>query len=295
MRFLFLLRVLLCICFGLLSFSTAANVFFKVTHEQRDQTAYVLGTMHLLCKDSFVMPDTVYQALANSEQLIVEVNLTNDAELEAAQSAMFQQPRNYLQRYLNSEQYSQLEHQTQRQLGRPLSSLAPLRPLIISSLFLADYLPCESETFSVDEAIIEHAVSKDTLVIGLESAKWQLELFDQVDLSEQVSALYELVTEKEVAQHELISMADTYLSGNGKKLHEVMLAQDDFIGASALFLDQRNQTWVQKLPQLFVGKRSFVAVGAGHLYGDQGLLSLLIAQGYEITPIPVSFGAVESH
>ena len=295
MTFKFVQRFLLCVCFGSLSLGATANVFFKVTHQQLDQTAYVLGTMHLLCKDSFEMPETVYQALANSDQLIVEVDLTNSSELEAAKSAMFQQPSNYLQLHLNNKEYRQLEQQTQQQLGRPLSSLAPLRPLIISSLFLADYLPCESETFSVDEAVIQHAVSNNKLVVGLESAKWQLELFDQVDLSEQVSALYELVTEKEVAQHELINMADTYLSGNGKKLHEIMVAQDDFLGAAALFLDQRNQTWAQKLPQMLANKPSFIAVGAGHLYGEQGLLTLLIAQGYEITPIPVSFGAVETH
>ncbi len=288
-------QLLLCVWFGLLSFSATANVFFKVTHQKHDQTAYVLGTMHLLCKDDFVMPESVYHALANSEQLIVEVDLTNSNELAAARSAMFQQPSNYLQLHLNRRQYSQLEQQTQQQLGRPLNSLAPLRPLIISSLFLAHYLPCASETFSVDEAVIQHMARNKKLVVGLESAKWQLELFDQIDLSEQVSALYELVTEKNVAQQELVNMANAYISGNGEKLHEIMVAQDDFLGAAALFLDQRNKTWAEKLPKLFANKSSFVAVGAGHLYGDQGLLRLLIAQGYEITPIPVSFAAVESY
>lgn len=295
MRFKFVWQLLLCVWFGLQSFSATANVFFKVTHQKLDQTAYLLGTMHLLCKDDFVMPESVYHALANSEQLIVEVDLTNSNELAAARSAMFQQPSNYLQLHLNKRQYSQLEQQTQQQLGRPLNSLAPLRPLIISSLFLAHYLPCASETFSVDEAVIQHMARNNKLVVGLESAKWQLELFDQIDLSEQVSALYELVTEKNVAQQELINMANAYINGNGEKLHEVMVAQDDFLGAAALFLDQRNKTWAEKLPKLFAKKSSFVAVGAGHLYGDQGLLRLLIAQGYEITPIPVSFAAVESY
>lgn len=287
-------NVLLGLCAGLMTFNASANVFFKVTHKNAPNVppSYLLGTMHLLCKNELHIPDQVYLSLVATEQLIVEVDITDTTELMAARPAMLQQPRNYLKKHLNNAQYSLLEQQTQHHLQRSLASIAPLRPMIISSLFLASYLPCESETISVDETLIRQALSYDKPVVGLESAVWQLELFDQIDLAEQVSALYDLVKDKETAQQELTHMANAYLSGNGEKLNEIMMSQDDFLGASTLFLDQRNQTWAKQLPAILAQKPSFIAVGAGHLYGEQGLLTLLQAQGFQITPIPVRFGTV---
>lgn len=292
--YLFCRNALFGLCIGLVSLNASANVFFKVTHKNAPNAlpSYLLGTMHLLCKDDFNLPDQVYLSLVATEQLIVEVDITNTSELLAAQSAMFQQPRHYLKNHLNDEQYAVLEQQTQQLLERPLATIAPLRPMIISSLFLERYLPCESETISVDETVIRQAISYDKPVLGLESATWQLELLDLIDLAEQVSALYDIVADRQTAQQELTHMATTYLSGDGEKLNEIMLSQDDFLGASAIFLDQRNQTWAKQLPVILADKPSFIAVGAGHLYGEQGLLTLLKAQGFEITPIPVRFAAV---
>ncbi|MBR9906618.1 MAG: TraB/GumN family protein [Gammaproteobacteria bacterium] len=287
-------NVLLGLCVGWMTFSASANVFFKVTHKNAPNAppSYLLGTMHLLCKDEFQIPDQVYLSLVATEQLIVEVDITDTSALMAARPAMFQQPRNYLKNHLNDAQYSLLEQQTQHHLQRSLATIAPLRPMIISSLFLANYLPCESETISVDETVITQAISYNKPVLGLESAVWQLELFDQIDLAEQVSALYDIVADQQTAQQELTHMASAYLSGDGEKLNEIMMSQEDFLGASAIFLDQRNQTWAKQLPSILAEKPSFIAVGAGHLYGEQGLLTLLQAQGFQITPIPVRFGAV---
>lgn len=50
----------------------------------------------------------------------------------------------------------------------------------------------------------------------------------------------------------------------------------------------RNINWMKKLPKLFnMGK--FVAVGAAHLYGTYGLITLLRQAGYVVTPISTNF------
>lgn len=281
----------LCVC--LFSHAAAANLFFKIEHPSNEtlKPSYLLGTMHLLCEDQFVIPNAVTAALSKSTQLIVEVNLADSSELINARQAAFQQPANYLRRYLNASDYSKLARHTKQRLDMPLEAVAPLRPMIIGSMFLSTYLPCNNETFSLDERLIYQAEQQNIAITGLETAKWQLELFDQIELSEQVSALYELVSDAKSAQNELVEMAQTYLSGDGQALHALLLEQDDFVGAQALFLDQRNQTWAQKLPAMMADKSNFVAVGAGHLYGTQGLIALLEAKGYKITPIPLSFDA----
>lgn len=55
--------------------------------------------------------------------------------------------------------------------------------------------------------------------------------------------------------------------------------------AEALILTDRNKAWAVKIPAIIKDKSTFFAVGAGHLYGEAGLIELLRRQGYKITAI----------
>jgi uncharacterized protein YbaP (TraB family) len=50
-------------------------------------------------------------------------------------------------------------------------------------------------------------------------------------------------------------------------------------------LYNRNRNWVAKLKELLPEKTLLIAVGAGHLPGDQGVINLLRKAGYTVTPI----------
>jgi hypothetical protein len=52
-----------------------------------------------------------------------------------------------------------------------------------------------------------------------------------------------------------------------------------------LLLNDRNKKWVKKLNTIMKKESVFVAVGAGHLVGDHGLISLLRKQGYKVQPL----------
>ncbi len=52
-----------------------------------------------------------------------------------------------------------------------------------------------------------------------------------------------------------------------------------------ILLDDRNKEWVKKLKKIMKEKPVFVAVGAGHLVGDAGLIALLKKEGYTVTPV----------
>jgi uncharacterized protein YbaP (TraB family) len=51
------------------------------------------------------------------------------------------------------------------------------------------------------------------------------------------------------------------------------------------FLEQRNKNWIHRLIELFNEKSTFVAVGAAHLAGENGVLQLLRNQGYTVTSV----------
>jgi uncharacterized protein YbaP (TraB family) len=51
------------------------------------------------------------------------------------------------------------------------------------------------------------------------------------------------------------------------------------------FLSKRNQNWVPKIKESISSKKCFIAVGAGHLGGPNGLIRLLQKEGYTLTPV----------
>ncbi len=65
-----------------------------------------------------------------------------------------------------------------------------------------------------------------------------------------------------------------------------MMKSDMGIGNfTEVLLYQRNRNWVAKLKDLMPAKSLLVAVGAGHLPGDKGVINLLRKAGYTVTPI----------
>ena len=56
-------------------------------------------------------------------------------------------------------------------------------------------------------------------------------------------------------------------------------------GFTDILLYHRNLNWVKKMNELLPGKSLVIAVGAGHLPGEKGVISLLRQNGYKVTPI----------
>jgi hypothetical protein len=50
-------------------------------------------------------------------------------------------------------------------------------------------------------------------------------------------------------------------------------------------LDKRNTNWVAQLNKIMKKESVFIAVGAGHLVGEMGLISLLRKAGYTLRPL----------
>ena len=52
-----------------------------------------------------------------------------------------------------------------------------------------------------------------------------------------------------------------------------------------ILLNRRNSNWVQQLIKILPKTNIFIAVGAGHLVGEKGLISLLRKEGYTLRPL----------
>lgn len=100
------------------------------------------------------------------------------------------------------------------------------------------------------------------------SLRWILQRDPRTVLSEVVEAM-------NVGDYERIAIASRNSMGGAK-------TADRFID---IMLTQRNKHWLPGLRKFLDEGRAVVLVGAGHLPGQNGLVELLRADGYTVTPI----------
>ena len=77
-----------------------------------------------------------------------------------------------------------------------------------------------------------------------------------------------------------IQMDAFYLSAS-PYLQEIAIHQRQVL------LKARNMNWIAKLTGLIKDKPTFIAVGVRHLPGENGLITLLQKEGYNVEPVEV--------
>jgi hypothetical protein len=82
---------------------------------------------------------------------------------------------------------------------------------------------------------------------------------------------------------DLSQLNEAYVTGNLEKMKELDVDDESMTPEERKTLvDNRNQNWLKKLPELFNKQSCFVAVGCLHLVGDNGLINQLRLQGYTV-------------
>ncbi len=136
-------------------------------------------------------------------------------------------------------------------------------------------------------------------VIGLETLEEQLAFLENMPLEQQIQLLDHAVAESGEVQEVHDLMVDTYLANDLEQLVRVTDEQLSTLDPATreFFLsegiDRRNQRMLESLLPRLSGGGVFVAVGALHLPGEQGLLHLLRGRGFVLKPLDLPFNAPE--
>jgi uncharacterized protein YbaP (TraB family) len=112
-------------------------------------------------------------------------------------------------------------------------------------------------------------------------------LFYSSSLKRQAEILVRAAKEKEKDRKEMIRMNGCYRAGDLDCLLAGMKADDGYSPEEMNnMLYARNRNWMLKLPDMMKAMPVFIAVGAGHLPGEGGLIDLLRKKGYTVKALP---------
>lgn len=273
----------------LAALSTAASSNSSVWKVSKNNDhVFIGGTIHVLPEEEFPLPDEFMNAYKNTDQVILEAQLPDPTDMQAQQAMLAQMSYGSgknLKSVLSPNTFESLENYF-NVMGMDISPFVGFKPgFVVSLMAIIELQKAEISGEGVD-AYFESLATQDAKKIDyLESAEFQFKMLSGLGEGyedEFILSNIELNSSfTEFFQHTL----DAWREGDAKSLEALINTaslESDEKSYDALFT-QRNKNWVPKIEALFNNKhKEFVLVGAGHLFGKDGLIQLLKSKGYTV-------------
>ena len=239
-----------------------------------------MGTMHLGCEESKLVPSNFRSYLIKSEALVLEMNLKKVSEQIKITTKTIVPKERSLDRLMGAR-YLEFKTEVQQQYQLDVAALERFHPMMTTSLLAAKLRPCSKPKGS-ETILMEVADSLKIRVMGLETASEQANILFSMPDSEAVRSLWEMGTNRKKAQQDWDELQTVFAQGNIDSIAKFIEESDEMKMDLEKMLFQRNRNWMKTLPALMKKKSVFIAVGAGHLGGSRGLVALLREAGYNV-------------
>lgn len=278
---IFLLTALSGICLGIYAQQDA--LLWRISGGGLDKPSYLYGTIHLICPDDLRLSDSLPSALTRSEKLYLEIDM-DEPGLMLKTMRLSMQTSTSLKELYSPEQYARLDRFLKDSLGMGASLFNRMKPFTLLSALYARIPACR-KSVSVEEKILDMAKKQRKEVLGLETLEEQFAVFDQIPDSAQSRMILEMIDHFPEQQNEFFQMVEAYRKQDLTALSAMMNSAPDMVGFEEVLLLKRNRKWIPVMQKAMTQGSVFFAVGAGHLSGPEGLLSLLRKSGYEVHPL----------
>ena len=253
-----------------------------------DTTVYLFGTIHLLPKNYRWRTAKFDQAVAGSQQLVVEtiVDETNPHQMMAAFSGLAFSPNlPPLADRVPAAKRPALE-QAIRKSGMPRPSFDGMETWAAAFMLLGNQFKAMGlKTGEGVETVLRTTFARQGKAIAeLESNREQLAFFDALPEQAQRALLEGAIDEPKNMTKEFDRMLSSWARGDvddiARTFNETMAASPEL---REILLKRRNENWNRWVQRRMAAPGSvMIAVGAGHLAGSDSLVDMLRRGGYTV-------------
>ena len=270
--------------------TSASNntLLWRISGKGITTPSYIFGTMHLLCADDIQLSDSLTNAIEKADNVYLELDMDNLFEMMSAMSKMKMRNDTTLADLLTKDEYEKVKAYFKGNSGLiPFSMLETFKPFLAASMIMEQKAGQCDNMISMEQLVMEAAKKSDVAIKGMETMEYQLGIFDSIPYAFQAKQLVKMLNEDDKNDaEEMKQLTDAYRSQQLDKMEELTKKEDMGIQKfTDLLLYNRNIAWAQKLEGLLADHSLVIAVGAGHLPGDKGVINLLRKAGYKVEPV----------
>jgi uncharacterized protein YbaP (TraB family) len=283
----------LSLIFMLCSFSTPKSVvnssenslLWKIEGNGLKQPSYLFGTMHLIEKPYFYFPDNLEKIVKKSEVVVLEIAGMPD-QLDAMKYLVLKEGVFF--DYFTKKQTDTIFNWAKKRLLMDSvmfrNTFSKFKPFVV--IQTATQMQFLGKTESYELTLQALTSNYKIRLEGLETVAEQMQLFDNLTPIQQAEMVMEGIRDEEKSARMKTQMQELYKRQNIDSLYALIHAEGGVLEAEQnAFLDNRNRNWIPKIIKYAQEGKAFIAVGAGHLAGHNGVIELLRKEGFTVSPV----------
>ncbi|MFN5418199.1 MAG: TraB/GumN family protein [Flavobacteriia bacterium] len=264
------------------------SLLWKIEGNGLKNPSYLFGTMHMIQKDYFYFPSALEKIIKKSELVLTEIALN---EMGGDQQKMMQYiylKDGKLVDFFNQKQQDTLYNWAKSKLMMDKAgfdaAFGKMKPFVIVQTVMQLNLFGKTESY---ELKIKEVADKAKIPFsGFETIAEQMSFFDNLSMEKQALMVMESIRDEEKSIALTNNMQGIYRRQQLDSLYYIIKSEGGVItDDEEVFLTKRNANWIPKIKETIANKKTFIAVGAGHLAGEKGVIELLRKEGYTVTPI----------
>ncbi|MEK3883943.1 TraB/GumN family protein [Paenibacillus sp. PL2-23] len=259
--------------------------------EKNGNVVYLLGSIHVASEAMYPLRDELNEAFDTADYLAVEVNTSVEKPGlgDYIEDLATYKDGTTLRNHVSAELYEALVELLE-EIGAPANALDHLEPWYVS--MIVDSLSAEDSEFEAELGIDLHFMNKakkaNIPIMELESYESQLQMFNDFSDRLQEQFLYGSLYKYYQEEDSVEDLSEMWITGDVDALTDMadeVQADEEYYNA---VLRDRNLLMAQKINGFLTGSNPatfFVVVGALHMVGEHGLVTLLEEMGYTVTQV----------
>lgn len=260
-------------------------------HGKKGDT-YFLGSFHLLPQNYRWFEGTLKTAFEQADELVLETEMTAEAMAEI--QAMFIKNgffvgEDTLKNHLDEAHYQKMLGYAQKLMGQNEATVQKVKPwfMAIQLSIISTMSSGMDPNSGVDRFLEGEAHKSAKNISGLETPKEQMTALIDHPLHVQSAMLTDTLDKLDDFKSYISSYLEAWASGDADKIGQTMV--EDMAKYQDMYqalLVKRNMNWLPEIERrLNDDKRTFIVVGAAHLVGKDGIVTLLRDKGYKVEKI----------
>lgn len=261
------------------------SLFWEISGNGLKDHSYLYGTMHTQDKRAFQFKEGVMDAFNHAETYAMELNM-DSVDQAALLSKLIMDSTYSLKTLLTADEYTEVSDFFRDSLGQALFMFEKMQPLFTAQMVSLRDLEAQ-HTDALDIYFFKEAKKQKKQTIGLEKTIEQIDAFSAIPYELQAKGLVDAVTDygKE-GKLDMDTMIKYYTEGNLDKLLEMTTKDEEDKEMAKIFNDiflvKRNYNMADRAEPYIKEGSTFIAVGAAHLPGEEGVIELLRKKGYKV-------------
>ncbi len=266
-----------------ISSSVNAQLLWEISGNGLKEKSYIYGTIHMICADDFNFSENLKKAFDNTKQCVLEIDMDDPNFMLETQKLSMNKGMKNIYNDISEADKKIINDFFTKNFGMNLTQLGVMKPFVLVSMVTTKFLNCSPKSYEGD--FVQLSKQQKEEVLGLETIKEQIDIFDNLPKEKQIAMLVETIKTFKEGKQAFDKLLNSYKKGDLNMLLEIAKKDPQFKELRNVLLDDRNKKWIPKIKKIMSEKATIFGVGAAHLGGENGVINLLKKESYKVTPV----------